>query len=195
MRYKDIKTALESERPNDKIVKILSNKFAIVQSMYENGKFAEISICGLEDQKIFFDHMNKFFIQSGAQRIEPDYNKEMAKFKINTLGGVLNISLYPDQEYTYTVFSQFEDEKRASQICTCNPHSGKYNFHSTLGIGGATEQAEQFFECVFIRDKVKDVANELADIVCTKINSIVFVETYGRQGCLEEVIKILEQRV
>lgn len=46
--YKNIVEALEVERPGDKILKQLSNNFAIVQSMYENGTYEDqASIMGL----------------------------------------------------------------------------------------------------------------------------------------------------
>jgi len=38
--YKTIEEALKIERPTDKVVKILSNKFAVVKIMFENGSFA-----------------------------------------------------------------------------------------------------------------------------------------------------------
>lgn len=41
--YKNIAIALKNERPTDKVVKILDNKFAIVKSIYTNGKFSEHS--------------------------------------------------------------------------------------------------------------------------------------------------------
>lgn len=53
--YKNISEALKAERPNDVIVKILNNKFAIVKCAYENGKIEiESSICSLDNNKIYF---------------------------------------------------------------------------------------------------------------------------------------------
>jgi hypothetical protein len=52
--YKNIREALINERPTDKIVSILSNKYAIVQSLYTNGVYSEPSICGLDKNKIYF---------------------------------------------------------------------------------------------------------------------------------------------
>ena len=37
--YKTIEEALKVERPTDQVVKILSNKFAVVKSMYTDGTF------------------------------------------------------------------------------------------------------------------------------------------------------------
>jgi len=45
--YKTIEEALKVERPTDKVIKILSNKFAITQPMFENGKFAQSYIMGI----------------------------------------------------------------------------------------------------------------------------------------------------
>lgn len=45
--YKTIEEALKIERPTDKVIKILSNKFAITQPIYENGKFAPSYVMGI----------------------------------------------------------------------------------------------------------------------------------------------------
>jgi len=54
MYYKNVKDALKELRSTDKIESVLSNKFAIVKSLYENGDYSEPAICGLIDQKIKF---------------------------------------------------------------------------------------------------------------------------------------------
>lgn len=46
--YKNIEEAMKVERPGDKIVKVLSNKFAIVQSVFTDGKFdTEKTVMGI----------------------------------------------------------------------------------------------------------------------------------------------------
>lgn len=55
MWYKTIQEALAAERPTDRIVKVLSNKFAIVESLFENGTYDVPAVAGLcYDQKIKF---------------------------------------------------------------------------------------------------------------------------------------------
>ena len=51
---KNITDALKNQRPNDKVIKVLSNKFAIVESSYTNGSFDKPKICGLHDNIIYF---------------------------------------------------------------------------------------------------------------------------------------------
>lgn len=52
--YASISEALSVERPTDKIVKVLSNKFAIVESPFENGRYDKPKVCGIENNKIYF---------------------------------------------------------------------------------------------------------------------------------------------
>lgn len=54
--YKSIAEALPIERPGDKVVKILSNKFAIVRPVFENGKFAEEYIMGIGSGNTIYSH-------------------------------------------------------------------------------------------------------------------------------------------
>ena len=50
----NIKDALKNQRKDDKIIKVLSNKFALVQASYTNGTFTEPQICGLHNGVIYF---------------------------------------------------------------------------------------------------------------------------------------------
>lgn len=45
--YKNIEEALKVERPDDKVVKILSNKFAIIKSKFTNGTYDRQTIAGI----------------------------------------------------------------------------------------------------------------------------------------------------
>ena len=51
--YKSIEEALPILRPGDKLVKVLNNKFAFVKPVYENGKFGDERLMGLNDNTIF----------------------------------------------------------------------------------------------------------------------------------------------
>jgi len=52
--FTNIEQALKADRPTDKIIKILNNKFAIVQSAFTNGTFDVPSLCGLDNGKVYF---------------------------------------------------------------------------------------------------------------------------------------------
>jgi hypothetical protein len=49
----NIKDALKNQRPNDKIVRVLSNKYAIIKASFTNSTFDNESICGLKNGVIF----------------------------------------------------------------------------------------------------------------------------------------------
>lgn len=147
-----------------------------------------------KDQKKFFDHMSKFFIANGAKRIESNIENKNS-FEVNTLYGLLTVNIYNECSLLFSILSKFNDVDRAKACTNCNPYSGKYNFHSQSSLENATLEAEQFFNLVFPSDEIKDIANHLADYISIKINNSEFKEQYGRQACLEEIIKILESRV
>jgi hypothetical protein len=50
--HTNISDALKVLRPEDKVIKIISNKYAIIRSAYEGGGFDEPHICGLYKNKI-----------------------------------------------------------------------------------------------------------------------------------------------
>lgn len=52
--YKNIEEALRELRPEDKVLKILSNKYAVVQSRFIGGGLDTPSVCGLNESKIHF---------------------------------------------------------------------------------------------------------------------------------------------
>lgn len=52
--YTNIEEALKELRPEDKVVKILNNKFAVVQSSFIGGGYDTPSVCGLYKNTIYF---------------------------------------------------------------------------------------------------------------------------------------------
>jgi hypothetical protein len=52
--YTSIEEALAELRHEDKVVKILSNKYAVVQSAFIGGGYDTPSVCGLHKNKIYF---------------------------------------------------------------------------------------------------------------------------------------------
>ena len=105
----------------------------------------------LKKQESFVKKVTKGLLELGAV-IQPT-NKHMfnhTQLKLNTIVGVLNITLYHSQTLLYTVYSKFEDVNKAKGKFNCNPHSGKYNIH--LSAKGNTakhaiEDAMMHFEC------------------------------------------------
>lgn len=54
MYFKDIETAIRVTRPTDRITKILSKRFAIVQSLYTNGSYSPESVAVLVENEVRF---------------------------------------------------------------------------------------------------------------------------------------------
>ena len=83
---KNITDALKNQRPNDKVIKILSNKFAIVKSSFTDGTFDKPKICGLHNGIVYFygalDYIKKYITNT----IEPMQN-EYTTTAYNTVNG------------------------------------------------------------------------------------------------------------
>ena len=62
--FKSIEEALPHLRPGDKLVKVLSNKFAFVEPVYTDGKFAPKSLMGLHNNVIHTYHQNIEYVLS-----------------------------------------------------------------------------------------------------------------------------------
>jgi len=105
----------------------------------------------LKKQNAFNTAVEKGLLEMGAVLQPIDENKFTCKeFKLDTIAGVLNITLYKGQKFLYTVYSRFEDVEKAKGKFNCNPYSGKYNAH--LSAKGNTakyaiEDALMHFEC------------------------------------------------
>ena len=110
----------------------------------------------LKSQTAFVDGVTKGLIELGAI-IQP-VNALMfssTEFKLNTIVGVLNITLFHSQTFLFTVYSQFENVDKAKDKFNCNPHSGKYNFHRSmdkLSIEQVIEFALMHFECTLPKE-------------------------------------------
>lgn len=107
-------------------------------------------------QKAFIDAVKKGLIEMGAI-VQPTDERMLSntQFKLDTVAGVLNITLYTTQRFLYTVYSKFENVDEAKGRFNCNPHSGKYNTH--LSAKGNTakyaiEDALQHFECTLKKE-------------------------------------------
>lgn len=71
-------------------------------------------------------------------------------FKLKTMAGNLNITLYHSQTFLFTVYSIFDEPEKAREMFDCNPHTGKFNFHRSSkngDINDVIELAMIHFEC------------------------------------------------
>ena len=111
----------------------------------------------MKDRKItkkqaveFNTKFTKRILELGAKSIESRSDSHKA-FKLNTSVGNLEIHLYPDHNFCFSVFSIFDDEKKASLKFACNSYSGKYNWHRGFYVGETIENmvdmSIQHFEC------------------------------------------------
>ena len=61
----NILNALKTQRPNDKVIKILSNKFAIVEAAYTDGTYSKKSVYGLHNKIVYcygqLDRIENFY--------------------------------------------------------------------------------------------------------------------------------------
>jgi hypothetical protein len=83
--FKNIEEALKVLRPNDLVDTILSNKFAIVQPAYDNGRYDSTHVCGLNESEIHF--YCKWYGEAKAQFIEvakmPNTKQQMIAYYTN----------------------------------------------------------------------------------------------------------------
>ena len=69
--YKNITEALKVERPTDKIIKILSNKFAIVKCMYTDGTYEKEShVMGIGKGTTVFSHGTLSTMKAWCRRVQ-----------------------------------------------------------------------------------------------------------------------------
>jgi len=108
--------------------------------------------------KEFVEGITKGLLEIGAV-IQPEgMGFPNTAFKLDTIAGVLDITLYHKQELVYTVFSKFEDVDRAKQKFDCNPYSGKYNFHRSNSELFSMEQMIEFALMKFEATQPKETA-------------------------------------
>lgn len=105
----------------------------------------------LKKQKAFVTAVTKGLVEMGAV-IQPTRTEMLnnTHFKLGTVAGVLDITLYHSQKFLYTVYSRFERVDLAKDKFNCNPYSGKYNIHSSAKGNTAKyaiEEALMHFEC------------------------------------------------
>lgn len=92
---------------------------------------------------IDFNKKVKDIVEKIFEGIPSNINKNSSWF-VKTKAGDLRISIHPDASCMFSIFTCFDDEKRAKNILesigcahNLNYHSGKWNHHST-----------DFYECL-----------------------------------------------
>jgi hypothetical protein len=82
-----------------------------------------------KDRQLFVNTLNQFMEQQQCQK---EINEFGTTYQMNTSVGFWHIYIENENEHkqVYSIFTRFENEKEAIKIVSCNPYSGKYNFHS-----------------------------------------------------------------
>ncbi len=96
----------------------------------------------IKKQKVFVSQVTSGLLEIGAIIQQNTLRHNCTVFNLDTVAGNLEITLRHEQGSLYSVFSIFDNPKVAKEKFTCNPNSGKYNFHST-GTWMPQEAAEQ----------------------------------------------------
>jgi len=105
----------------------------------------------LKKQESFNKSVIDGLVELGAV-IQPTDERMLrnTQLKLDTIAGVLNITIFHTQRFLYSVYSKFEDVEKAKKLFNCNPHSGKYNFNASAKGNTAKyaiEGAMMHFEC------------------------------------------------
>ena len=86
--FKNIEQALKELRPTDKINKVLSNKFALVECEFINGEYSKPTLLMLHDNNVVNVHYNKNRIKNeltfNKDRILKFYYKDKVYRSVNT---------------------------------------------------------------------------------------------------------------
>jgi len=111
-----------------------------------------------KQQNEFVAGVTKGLLEIGAV-VQPknELSFDNTEFKLNTIAGILTITLYSSQTFLFTVYSRFEDVESAKDNFNCNPYSGKYNFHRSKDKSLPTmerviECAMMHFECTLPKE-------------------------------------------
>lgn len=115
------------------------------------------------NSKKFVKEVTTGLLMMGATQLDNSITDRI-KFTINTIVGVLNISVDTDNVHTYSVFAKFEDVDKAKEKFNCNPFSGKYNFHiGSDDVDTAIELAYSHIEMTLDPEKLERNLKEYLD--------------------------------
>ena len=77
----------------------------------------------------FIKLISKGLEELGAEKTEEKGFPSVC-YKLMTRAGRLNITMPTDEDSkVLTVYTRFQDPEEGHRIATCNPYSGKWNFH------------------------------------------------------------------
>lgn len=91
-----------------------------------------------------FSKKMKSFLKNNFEIIEEVYKNDHSELKLKTIYGILNCIFYEDKSSVFTVFTRFDNVKMASTYLSCNPYSGKYNFHVGATEGQVKKDVEDY---------------------------------------------------
>lgn len=111
-----------------------------------------------KEAKEFVAGVTKGLLEIGAVIQPKGMGFPNTEFKLDTIVGLLTITLYHEQDIVYTVFSRFEDVDKAKHKFDCNPYSGKYNFHRSKSELFSMEQMIEFALMKFEATLPKELA-------------------------------------
>ena len=105
----------------------------------------------------FVEAVKQGLLEMGAE-LQPEtrFNKDrLFEFKLDTIVGNMNISLYLEQDNLFCVFARFDDVAKAKEKFNCNPFSGKCNFHKVYygDLEECIDMALDHFECTLPLEK------------------------------------------
>ena len=111
----------------------------------------------LKQQEKFVEGIIKGLTEMGAIKQPNDPRMfTNTQFKLETIAGNLDITLYHSQKFMFTVYSKFEEPEKSKDKFNCNPYSGKYNFHRSKSKLFSMEQMIEFalmhFECALPKE-------------------------------------------
>jgi len=112
-----------------------------------------------KQSKEFVEGITKGLLKIGAV-IQPEDKRLFPQtlFKLDTIVGLLTITLYHEQDIIFTIFSRFEDVDKAKQKFDCNRFTGKFNFHRSQSELFSMEQMIEFALIQFEATQPKELA-------------------------------------
>lgn len=109
-----------------------------------------------KQSKEFNEKFIKGILELGAIKIDLQLYNTSTNFELNTVAGRLEIHLPLEQRYCFTVFSCFDEADKAKLKFSCNPYSGKYNYHGTtepINVDVLVETALMMFVMTLPKEK------------------------------------------
>lgn len=86
---------------------------------------------GKKRQQDFIKKVSDYLEKIGAEKVKPAIEVWAAQFVINTIYGLLTVTIPKEHNTCFSIFSRFTDKDKYSKFNSdrVNKHSGKWNFH------------------------------------------------------------------